>query len=161
MLIEKVVVNSSPLIVLFRSGFSHLLPNLFSNIIVPEQVYNEVIVTGKVDTVTNELPKSNWVELTAIDINLSVASWNLGLGESAVFSIAIQDSAYTAVVDDLAARRCAKVFGIRTIGTGGLLILAKQKGIIQSVRKPIEKLRQSGLYLSEEVVNLLIAESGD
>lgn len=161
MLIEKVVVNSSPLIVLFRSGLSYLFPKLFSSIIVPEQVYEEVVLQGKADTVANELSKTYWIERRAIEINVSIAAWNLGPGESAVFSIALQDTECTAIVDDLAARRCSKLFGIRTIGTGGLLVLAKQKGIIQSVIEPIEKLRQSGLYLSENVVDILKAKSGE
>ena len=42
MRIEKVVVNSSPLIVLFKSGQADLLPLLFERIVVPEQVVTEV-----------------------------------------------------------------------------------------------------------------------
>jgi len=43
MRIEKVVINSSPLIVLFRSGQADLLPQLFRDIVVPESVYKEVL----------------------------------------------------------------------------------------------------------------------
>ena len=43
MWIEKVVINSSSLIVLFRSEQADLLPQLFSDIIVPESVYQEVL----------------------------------------------------------------------------------------------------------------------
>ena len=49
MRIEKVVVNSSPLIVLFRSGQANLLPQLFREIVVPEQVYAEVLAGGAND----------------------------------------------------------------------------------------------------------------
>jgi len=42
MRIEKVVINSSPLIVLFRSGQADLLPQLFRDIILPKSVYQEV-----------------------------------------------------------------------------------------------------------------------
>lgn len=47
MLIERVVVNSSPLIILFRSGLSYLLPKLFKDIVAPNQVYEEVVIGGK------------------------------------------------------------------------------------------------------------------
>ena len=47
MWIEKVVINSSPLIVLFRSGQADLLPQLFRDIIVPESVYQEVLAGGE------------------------------------------------------------------------------------------------------------------
>lgn len=47
MRIEKVVINSSPLIVLFRSGQADLLPQLFKSVVVPEQVYEEVTAGEK------------------------------------------------------------------------------------------------------------------
>ena len=40
--ISQVVINASPLIVLFESGQSDLLPKLFETIIVPQAVYNEI-----------------------------------------------------------------------------------------------------------------------
>ena len=42
MQIDKVVVNASPLITLFRSGQAGLLPQLFQKIIVPGAVWTEV-----------------------------------------------------------------------------------------------------------------------
>jgi predicted nucleic acid-binding protein len=42
MQIDKVVVNASPLITLFRSGQAGLLPKLFQQIIVPGAVWTEV-----------------------------------------------------------------------------------------------------------------------
>ena len=47
MRIQKVVVNSSPLVVLFRSGQADLMPQLFREVIVPEQVYTEVLAGRK------------------------------------------------------------------------------------------------------------------
>ena len=42
MRIERVAINASPLIVLFGSRQSELLPQLFSEIVVPEAVWQEV-----------------------------------------------------------------------------------------------------------------------
>jgi len=44
MRIDRVVVNASPLITLFRSGQFDLLPSLFNHIIVPEAVWEEVVI---------------------------------------------------------------------------------------------------------------------
>lgn len=54
MRIDKVVVNASPLITLFRSGQAGLLPELFRKIIVPGAVWTEV--TGVSGTI---LPRGN------------------------------------------------------------------------------------------------------
>ncbi|MFN6479286.1 hypothetical protein [Nostoc sp. DedQUE07] len=46
--------------------------------------------------------------------------------------MALKNSDYAAIVDDRATRRCGQALGINTIGTGGLLILAKRRGLIPS-----------------------------
>jgi len=161
MRIEKVVVNSSPLIVLFRSGQADLLPRLFSDIVIPEPVYQEVLAGREDDAAKMALPQTSWINREKVDITLPVAAWNLGNGESAVFSFAIKESDYRAVVDDLAARRCAKTFGIQTLGTGGLLVLAKRRGLIGSVKSRVQRIRDAGLWLSDSVVKLLIREAGE
>jgi len=161
MRIEKVVVNSSPLIVLFRSGQADLLPRLFSDIVIPEPVYQEVLAGREDDAAKMALPQTSWINREKVDITLPVAAWNLGNGESAVFSFAIKESGYRAVVDDLAARRCAKTFGIQTLGTGGLLVLAKRRGLIGSVKSRVQRIRDAGLWLSDSVVKLLIREAGE
>lgn len=161
MRIEKVVVNSSPLIVLFRSGQADLLPQLFKTIVAPEQVYAEVVAGGKSDAAKQALPTTSWIDRRKVEISLPVAAWNLGEGESAVFSFAMLEPGYRAIVDDLAARRCAATFGVRTLGTGGLLILAKRRGLIDRVKERVQQLRDAGLYLSDSVVQMLITEAGE
>ncbi|MEH2173161.1 hypothetical protein [Nostoc sp.] len=47
--------------------------------------------------------------------------------------MALKNSDCPAIVDDRAARRCGQALGINTIGTGGLLILAKRRGIIPRI----------------------------
>ena len=161
MLIEKVVVNSSPLIVFFRSGQADLFPQLFKNVVVPEQVYEEVTAKGVTDPASESLPCVSWVDRRQVPISLSVASWSLGYGESAVLSFALNQIGYTAVIDDFAARRCAKILGIRTIGTGGLLVLAKRRGLISSVEDQVSRMRDNGLYLSNAVIKALLSEAGE
>jgi predicted nucleic acid-binding protein len=64
-------------------------------------------------------------------------------------------------VDDLAARRCAQVLEISVRGTLGLVLIAKQRGEIPAARPLIEQLRQSGMYLSNSVINRALALVGE
>lgn len=66
-----------------------------------------------------------------------------------------------AVIDDLAARRCAGALSIPIRGTLGLTLLAKQRGHISSARRVLEQLRQGGMYLSGEVMNRALALVGE
>ncbi|WP_334765052.1 DUF3368 domain-containing protein [Nostoc sp.] len=74
-------------------------------------------------------------------------------------SLALKNSDFAAIVDDRAAQRCGQALGITTIGTGGLLILAKRRGLIPSISPGIQALRDAGLWLSDTLVNLLKTSS--
>lgn len=93
--IEHVVMNASPFICLSESGLIHLLPKLFKEIIIPGIVCNEIVAKGKIDNASRFLNAYNWVKQVK-DILLlpSVLSWDLGKGESAVLSYAIQHPGY-------------------------------------------------------------------
>lgn len=162
MSIERVIINSSPLIVLFKSQQAELLPQLFAEILVPKGVFAEVTMVGEDDAAARQLPHVSWIKTVEIaSIVPEVAAWDLGRGESQVLSLALTIADCAAVVDDRAARRCAQTLSITTIGTGGLLILAKRRGLISSICPGIQALRDAGLWLSESVVNLLKQQAGE
>ena len=160
--IERVVVNSSPLITLFNSQLINLLPQLFAEIIVPGAVWDEVIAVGKTDAASKQLPGASWVTRVEVSaVSPAIATLNLGQGESEVLTFALNNPSYRAMVDDAAARRCARTLGIATLGTGGMLVLAKRRGLISSVSSSIETVKNAGLWLSDEVVSLLKQQAGE
>ena len=162
MKIEKAVVNASPLILMFKSGLADLLPKLFAEVVVPDAVWKEIMAGGERDAAAARLPAVSWVHrATATKIAPEVLVWNLGDGESEVLSFALAQPDYRALVDDRAARNCARTLGIRTLGSGGMLILAKRRGLIQSVSAEVQKLRDAGLWLSDEIVALLKERAGE
>ncbi|MBE9238512.1 hypothetical protein IQ227_21435 [Anabaena aphanizomenioides LEGE 00250] len=67
MLINRIIINSSPLIVLFKSQQAKLLPQLFTEILVPEGVFQEVTQGVKDDIAARELPNVSWI--TRVEIN--------------------------------------------------------------------------------------------
>ncbi len=158
--IEKVVINASPLILLFKSGLADLLPQMFSEIIVPDAVWSEVLA-DKSDVAATQLPSVTWVNRITVEISPEVLIWNLGDGESEVLSYAVKETEYRAMIDDRAARRCAQTFGIKTLGTGGALVLAKKRGLISSVNDELKKVQDVGLWLSDEIVVLLREQAGE
>lgn len=80
-----VVINASPLIVLFKSGLAELLPHLFKKIAVPQAVYDEV-TSINADAAATQLPNVGWLQVINIDIYPAISAWDLGAGESAVLS---------------------------------------------------------------------------
>jgi predicted nucleic acid-binding protein len=44
------------------------------------------------------------------------------------------------------------------MGTAGVLVLARRRGLIDSVEKALRRLQRAGLWLSEELIVRLAAE---
>ncbi|HWQ68576.1 MAG TPA: DUF3368 domain-containing protein [Patescibacteria group bacterium] len=148
MRIDRVVVNASPLICLYKSGLSQLLSELFSEIVVCDEVYQEITAKSGVDL--SSMKHINRVG--NIIIPPSVTSWDLGEGESSVLAFALKSPGYWAVIDDREARRCATSLGCHHTGTVGVIVLAKKRGNIKSVRDSLTKLQNAGLWLSETFI---------
>jgi predicted nucleic acid-binding protein len=90
-----------------------------------------------------------------------LAGWDLGAGESAVISAATERPGAIAILDDLAARRCAQAHGISITGTLGLVLLARKQGLIPAVGSALEAILDAGLYVSEKTLADVRARAGE
>jgi predicted nucleic acid-binding protein len=159
--VEKVVLNASPLILLCNGELSFVLPELFPDIVVPEAVWHEIVDGSHLDMAAQMLPQLDWLKKVSIDPVPDIVRWDLGMGETAVLSFAMKHSGYTPVLDDMLAKRCARSLDVPTLGTGTILILAKERGLIESVEKSLRKLQSVGLWISEPIVQLLKRQAGE
>ena len=81
----------------------------------------------------------------------------LGLGEAEAITFAYEKDCIVAI-DDRVARKKANSLGLKVIGTIGILIMAKNRGLINN-RKFLEaiiSLRQRGFHISEKIFKKLI-----
>ncbi len=109
-----------------------------------------------------ELTSSSMVQIEgSISIPREIDSWDLGRGESEVLAQAVLSAGSRAVLDDLEARRCAQALGVGVIGTLGVVLRATRLGLISSARPIVERLRESGLYLTEDLVERALAHLGE
>jgi predicted nucleic acid-binding protein len=159
---ERPAINASPLILLSKSGLLDLLHLAGTEIVVPDAVAAEIRQRGANDPTVQALATTEW--LTVIQtppVPSLIQSWDLGSGESAVLTWVYMYPGTEAIVDDLAARRCAAALGIPVRGTLGLVLTAKQRGAIPAARPVVERLRGSGMYLSDQVMNQALALIGE
>ena len=80
---------------------------------------------------------------------------------SRLLAWALTNPSTEAILDDLAARRCANSLSIPLRGTLGLVLSAKQQGKISAARPILEQLRQSGMYLSDRIFNQALTLVGE
>ena len=82
--VETVVLNASPLILLCNTALSFVLPALFSDIVVPEAVWHEIINGSRLDKAARLLPTLDWLQKVQTSLVPDVVHWDLGMGETAV-----------------------------------------------------------------------------
>ncbi len=156
------IVNASPLILLAKAGQLDLLRAGVPEIIVPDAVLREVSARGPADPVLLEVQRAAWLKLVpAPPTPPEVLVWDLGDGESSVLALALDDPECEAILDDRDARRCAQTLGIGSRGTIGLIVLARQIGLIPSARPVLEQVRRTGLFVTDDLVRQALALVGE
>lgn len=161
MLPTNIVLNASPLILLCNSNLDFVLPEMFTGIVVPDAVWQEILRGPRDDRAAQLLPGLDWLKRVSVTPTSPVVRWDLGPGETEVLSFALEHRAYIPVLDDLLAKKCARSLGITTLGTGAILILAKEGGLIASVEDTLRQLQKVGLWISEAMIQLLKHKAGE
>ena len=161
-MVRRWVVNASPIISLTKIDRIHLLSDLCDDVVIPQGVADEITLGGYADSAVTWLQQTGHTFIQAASaIDARVASWDLGLGESQVLSWGIHHTDYEAIIDDLAARKAAKILQIPIRGTLAVIVLAKQMGYITSAQQDLESLIQVGLRISPAVLAQAIALAGE
>lgn len=151
---DLAVVNTSPLVFLSRGQHLAILQHFAKRVLVPIPVIQEIELRGPKDITVITLQREGWLEPASnVTVPQEVLEWGLGPGESAVLALARENPGVEAIIDDLAARRCAASLDVPVRGTLGLVLAAKQKGIIPSAREVIQDLIEGGMYLSSTVLD--------
>jgi predicted nucleic acid-binding protein len=158
---EPPVVDASPLIHLSRTGNIDLLKSLGPTIVVPASVYDEVRAKTSDESarVIQETPWLHRVPKTSIPAD--IVRWSLGAGESAVLAWASSHPGCTAILDDGKGRKLAQELGLPLIGTLGVVLRAKRRGLIPHARPVVERMIANGMYLSPSVVQKALALVGE
>lgn len=154
-----VVSNTTPLSELAKIGQLDLLHRVFGQIVVPQEVYDE-ITTGT-HPAAALVPLATWIEIlpvtdTAALLKLQVES-ELDRGETAAILLAQELGADRLLLDDLDGRREAIARNLPVTGTLGILLTAKQRGLISSVRPLIDALMAQGKRISQQLYAEVLA----
>ena len=77
------------------------------------------------------------------------------------FSLALEKAGTGVVLDDSQARKCAALFDISLIGSLGLILLAKRKGLLNPAKPEIERLKAVGLYIDSSMLTRILTRIGE
>ncbi len=159
---EMPIVNTSPIFYLHRLGLLQILNRLYGDVTIPEAVRDESDKGREQGEDVPQLENYAWIQIMNVDmpeyLKLIV---DLGLGESEVLAIATNHPSALVVLDDKLARRIAKMQGFRLTGTAGVLLRAKEKGLIPALKPVIEKLMDLNFRLKPDLVDTIIELAGE
>lgn len=147
------ISNTSPLILLDKAEHLWILGNLFKKVIISLSVNKEWL-----RPVGYVMPE--WMIVSPLlEKAKSIAKKlykELDKGEAEAIALFKTIKADWLLIDDLKGRRYAKSLGLPVVGTAGLLIAAKQRGIIQQIKPIFDVLKKHRYYLSDDILKKAI-----
>ncbi len=149
---KTIISDTSCFIVLSNIKELELLHKVYGQIITTEEIANEF---------GEKLP--DWVEIKTVSDKLKqqILEIQIDKGESSAIALALEIPDSTIVLDDYKARLIAKKLGISVTGTIGVIIKAKLKGIIPSIKPILEKIKNTDFRLSSEIEIQALKEAGE
>ena len=156
-----VVSNSSVIIALARICRLDLLEKLFGKIIVPEAVWREATVEGKPGR--EKVLRAGFIRVEEVrDRKLATLLKELvDDGEAEAITLALEVDADILLIDEHEARNLAKKLGLQIMGTLGVLALAKHRGLIPEVKPIVDRLMESGFWVSRRILERFLKELGE
>ena len=162
----RVVVDAGPVIHLSWIGHLDLLAQLFGEVLLPPAVRDEVLApppgTLGLDRIQRAFAQG-WLQVRASTAGSSLGlatAGSLAAGEVEALTLAEESEADLVLTDDAAARVVARRHGLDTMGTVGILIEARERGLVHTVVPLLLELRRLGQWLSEDLVQAMQQEEG-
>jgi hypothetical protein len=160
----KVVSNASALINLARIGKLELLHELYGELVIPEAVWQEVVIEGARQPGTDEVKAAAWIKKHVITNKqlLHALQQDLDAGEAEAIALASEIKAELLLMDERLGRETAHHLGLRYIGLIGVLIEARHKGLISAVKPHLDALRDmAGFRIRDELYLRVLRDEGE
>jgi predicted nucleic acid-binding protein len=149
-----VVADSSPLLYLVLIEQAGLLPALFGEIVIPDEVARELAHDNAPQRIREFLAaRPAWLSVRTPRSLTPIPG--IDPGEQAAISLAEELGADLLLIDDLDGRRAAQRRGIPVTGTLGVLDRAADRGLVD-IRRALDDLQTTTMHLSQSLVQSLV-----
>lgn len=155
-----IIANATPLIYLHRIGKVEILHEIFKQVSIPEEVARELRMGHRGEPT---IPDLAWIDVTPIQnqSTVDVLVQDLDRGEAEVLALALERSAAQVIIDDALARTAATLLRIPYIGTLGVLITSKTRGLIPAVKEPLDAMIAAGLWIAPTLYDQVLRKIGE
>jgi len=133
-----VVADAGPVIYLDGIGKLDLLHALYGPVLVPRQVFDEV------------------VDVPIEDLVYAALQSVIDSGEAAAIALATRAQANVILMDDRAGRLAAQQLGLLVRGTLAILVEAKKRGHVDAVKPLIAEMQAAGFRAAPTIVDAIL-----
>ena len=161
-----VISDTTPIISLLKANHLELLQRLYGNVLIPKAVYRELTENPIYSEEAKSIKMLDFLKMVPIEnvksVNVLRSVTGLDTGESEALIMYDEQNADLLLMDEHKGRRVAKQLNVRYIGTAGILMLAYDKGLIQSsdVKLCLDMMLDSGIRLDEKLCNIVLEHVG-
>jgi predicted nucleic acid-binding protein len=158
----EAISNTSPMVYLYRVDAVKWLPELFRELWVPQAVVTE-LQEGRRRGYDVPIP-GDYEWLQVVSPRSVPSEWltsDLGAGELETMALALENPGRVVLMDDALARRIAQAAGLEVWGTLRVLLEAKSQGLIESIRPLLQRLRDSGMWISDNIQERVLVLAGE
>jgi predicted nucleic acid-binding protein len=140
------------MIILEKTGLLHLLPKLFDVVITTPEIVAEY---GAVTP--------DWIKVIAVRNKEAQADFAqiVDGGEASAIALAQEIKSNYLIIDDLQARKLAIKLGLNIIGTLGVLLRAKQLGLIESLKLVLDEVTKTNFRISGALIQQILKDAGE
>jgi|SRR5690606_23442610 len=142
-----VIADTSCLIILQKINRLMILKDIFQTISITREVAEEYGET---------LPDWIKIEKPENDRTKKILEMELDKGEASAIALGLEYNDVLLLIDEKKGRRVARNLGLTIMGTLGILVKAKEQGIITSLKAEIRKLQDSKFRIADELIEEIL-----
>jgi hypothetical protein len=139
-----IISDTSPLSSLALVGYLSILKDIYTNVVIPQAVANELANLTEEDIRIKAIVSLNWIQVQqAANLELVAClrnEYNLDIGEAEAIALALELKADELLIDERLGRRETVRLGLSITGILGVLLIAKNRGLVSKVKPIMESL---------------------
>ncbi|CAN5771423.1 hypothetical protein BH20ACI4_BH20ACI4_19570 [soil metagenome] len=159
-----IVSDTSPVSNLILIARLDILHKIFDEIIIPPAVDAEIRSLEQFGKDLSEYETAEWIKVSA-PVNLQKVrslQTNMDEGEAQAIALALEINCDLLLMDERIGTTIARREGLQTIGLVGVLIKAKEVGIIKEVREILDELKNiAGFWLEAKLEKKILEQLGE
>jgi uncharacterized protein len=159
-----VVSNTSPIMNLSVVGHLPVLERLYGKVLIPDAVSSELLAIASNTDGLSEFQSYLWIEKHNLRNRLLAESLRLELdnGEAEAIALAVESGAGLLLIDERRGRNVAARFGLKYVGLLGILVEAKHRGIIHSLKPVVDNLiSKAGFWIKDSLYLEVLRTAGE